>query len=188
MPLRKIMRGPTLLHRALVVEAILIVLDDGGHRLQRQRSICILDHVLQVEILDRDVVIAVFERAAQRFEIGLFHFGLHLVLLGGVALDGNDRAVDELRSRRGREARREVSDEFLGLFSVSPPIDELLLRHEIQAALVHLPAAQREVVELVYWGGLTRREIAEKLELPLGTVHTRLRLAMDRLRVFLGAV
>ena len=83
-----------------------------------------------------------------------------------------NRAVDELRSRRGREARREVSDEFLGLFSVSPPIDELLLRHEIQAALVHLPAAQREVVELVYWGGLTRREIAEKLELPLGTVHT----------------
>lgn len=99
-----------------------------------------------------------------------------------------NRAVDELRSRRGREARREVSDEFLGLFSVSPPIDELLLRHEIQAALVHLPAAQREVVELVYWGGLTRREIAEKLELPLGTVHTRLRLAMDRLRIFLEAV
>ncbi len=93
-----------------------------------------------------------------------------------------NRAVDELRSRRGREARREVSDEFLGLLSTEPPVDELMLRDEMQAALANLPPAQREVIELAYWSGLTRREIAEQLGLPLGTVHTRLRLAMDRLR------
>jgi RNA polymerase sigma-70 factor (ECF subfamily) len=45
--------------------------------------------------------------------------------------------------------------------------------------------AQREVIELVFWGGLTRHEIANQLNVPLGTVHTRLRLAMDKLRIAL---
>jgi RNA polymerase sigma-70 factor (ECF subfamily) len=35
---------------------------------------------------------------------------------------------------------------------------------------------------MIYWGGLSRREVAEKLGVPLGTVHTRLRLGMDKLR------
>src|SRR6267154_24396 len=74
------------LHRAFVVEAVLVVLDDGSDSLQREFAVGVLHHVLQIEILDRDVVIAVFERAAQRFEIRLLHLGLHLVLLAGVAL------------------------------------------------------------------------------------------------------
>src|SRR5882672_12137416 len=69
---REIMhRSCQLLHRTFVVEAILVVLDDGGHRLERELAVGVLDHVLQVEILDRDVVVAVFERAAQRLEVGL---------------------------------------------------------------------------------------------------------------------
>src|SRR5215211_302917 len=87
---------PTLLHRALVVEAVLIVLDDGGHSFQRELALGILDHVLEVEILDRDVVVAIFERAAHRLEVDLFHRGLHLVLLGRVALDRHHGAVDQL--------------------------------------------------------------------------------------------
>jgi hypothetical protein len=59
---------PRSLHRAFVVEAVLVVLDDGGDGLQRQRAVGVLDHVLQIEVLDRDVIVAVFERAAQRFE------------------------------------------------------------------------------------------------------------------------
>src|SRR4051795_1372332 len=86
---------PTLLHRALVVEAVLVVLDDGGHRFQRELALGILDHVLEVEILHRDVVVAVFVRAADRLEVHLLHRGLHLVLLGHVALDRLHRAVDE---------------------------------------------------------------------------------------------
>src|SRR5205823_9717220 len=81
---RKIMRrrNPILLHRALVMEAVLIVLDDGGHRFQRKLALGVLDHVLQVEILDRDVVVAIFEGSAHRLEAGLLHRRLHLVLLG----------------------------------------------------------------------------------------------------------
>src|SRR4051812_35013301 len=67
-------------HRALVVEAVLVVLDDGGNRLQRELAVGVLDHILQVEILDRDVVVAIFESAAQRLEVGLLHLGFHRVL------------------------------------------------------------------------------------------------------------
>jgi RNA polymerase sigma-70 factor, ECF subfamily len=95
----------------------------------------------------------------------------------------HNRAIDELRSRRGKEARREVSDENLQPQAViDTGFDEALLRDEVQQVLGDLPPAQREVIELVFWGGLTRREIAERLDLPLGTVHTRLRLGMDKLR------
>ena len=95
----------------------------------------------------------------------------------------HNRAIDELRSRRGKDARREVSDEDLQPQAViDPGFDEALLRGEVQGALADLPPAQREVIELVFWGGLTRREIADRLDLPLGTVHTRLRLGMDKLR------
>jgi RNA polymerase sigma-70 factor (ECF subfamily) len=95
----------------------------------------------------------------------------------------HNRAIDELRSRRGKDSRREISDEDLQPQAViDPGFDGALLRGEVQQALRELPPAQRDVIELVFWNGLTRREIAEQLSLPLGTVHTRLRLGMDKLR------
>lgn len=93
------------------------------------------------------------------------------------------RAIDELRSRRGKAQRREVSmDEFQYLHARDPGFDETLLRDEVRGALDTLPAAQREAIELIFWGGLTRREAADQLGVPIGTLHTRLRLAMDKLR------
>jgi RNA polymerase sigma-70 factor (ECF subfamily) len=55
------------------------------------------------------------------------------------------------------------------------------LRTELQAALTALPAEQREIVKQAYYGGRTLREIAEREGLPLGTVKSRLRLAMTKL-------
>jgi RNA polymerase sigma-70 factor (ECF subfamily) len=52
----------------------------------------------------------------------------------------------------------------------------------VVAALKVLPADQREVIELAYFGGLSHSEIAEKTSLPLGTVKTRVRLALEKLR------
>ncbi len=95
----------------------------------------------------------------------------------------HNRAIDELRSRRGKNTRREISDDVLQpQATIDSGFDEALLRGEVQQALQLLPVAQRDVIELVFWSGMTRREIAERLSLPLGTVHTRLRLGMDKLR------
>jgi RNA polymerase sigma-70 factor (ECF subfamily) len=60
------------------------------------------------------------------------------------------------------------------------------VRHaQVRSALDALPEDQRSVVTMAYFSGLTRREIAEATGLPLGTVHTRARLAMDKLRLTL---
>src|SRR4051812_7755039 len=52
-------RFSRLLHRTFVVEAVLVVLDDGGDGFQRELAFGVLHHVLQIEVLDRDVVVAV---------------------------------------------------------------------------------------------------------------------------------
>lgn len=59
-------------------------------------------------------------------------------------------------------------------------------RREINEALNHLPIPQREAVELMYFGGLSHQEIALKLDRPLGTVKTRVRLGLQKLQQLLS--
>jgi RNA polymerase sigma-70 factor (ECF subfamily) len=53
---------------------------------------------------------------------------------------------------------------------------------QVRAALAALPPTQRQVIELAYFWGMTRQEIADQTNVPLGTVHTRARLALQKLR------
>jgi RNA polymerase sigma-70 factor, ECF subfamily len=68
--------------------------------------------------------------------------------------------------------------------------DEALAEKErnekVRAALADLPADQREIVELSYLEGLSHGEIAERLNLPLGTVKSRMRIAYQKIRAGLG--
>jgi RNA polymerase sigma-70 factor (ECF subfamily) len=60
------------------------------------------------------------------------------------------------------------------------------IKHQqVYAALSDLPPDQRRVIELAYFGGLTRQEIAAETGEPLGTIHTRARLALKKLRAAL---
>jgi RNA polymerase sigma-70 factor (ECF subfamily) len=55
-------------------------------------------------------------------------------------------------------------------------------QEQVQTAVTQLPEEQRQVIELAYFGGLTRREIAAETGVALGTIHTRARLALQKLQ------
>ena len=56
----------------------------------------------------------------------------------------------------------------------------------IRQSLNALPREQKEALELAYFSGLTHVEIAATLRVPLGTIKTRIRMGMDKLRIALG--
>jgi RNA polymerase sigma-70 factor (ECF subfamily) len=102
------------------------------------------------------------------------------------------RAIDRLRSCR-QEGQRDdsldlASAEQSGL--TSPEEDSILLERQrlVRSAIAALSPEQREVIELAYYSGLSHSEIAAKLGQPLGTVKTRTRLAMIKLREMLAPV
>jgi RNA polymerase sigma-70 factor (ECF subfamily) len=59
-------------------------------------------------------------------------------------------------------------------------------RHRVRDALAEIPSEQRQVLELMYYGGKTQSAIARQLDLPLGTVKSRTLLGMRRLRAHLA--
>ena len=99
-----------------------------------------------------------------------------------------NRAVDLLRSELRRIARQQRH--FRLNIGEGPPLpgDELLTADVLAAvrtAIERLPAAQRQVVELAYFEGMTCREVASAVGIPEGTVKSRLRLALAKLETVL---
>ncbi len=95
------------------------------------------------------------------------------------------RAIDKLRSRANRIRREEpLSD--LDAAKTGPASPEPGVAREVQTALKTLAPEQREVIELAYWYGYSHSELAERLGQPLGTVKTRIRMGMMKLRSELG--
>lgn len=100
-----------------------------------------------------------------------------------------NRAIDIVRQKR-----REIPQGEDGIFeAVLPdsdpePADIAVLRSEatrVRVALSSLPPEQRQLIELAYFGGLTQNEMSERLNVPLGTVKTRVRTGLRRLRELL---
>ena len=100
------------------------------------------------------------------------------------------RAIDEIRSRRHKSRQREDSAEEAGLDRWAAPVNveqQAISRTDIRQALGGLPDAQRQAIELAYYGGLTSNEIATSLGTSVGTIKTRLRLGLVKLRGVLTA-
>ena len=102
------------------------------------------------------------------------------------------RTIDELRKRRRDQGRVQHGVDLTNRPSESrsgDPAEYTKAQFEgsqLKNALTSLRPEQREVVVLAYFGGFTHTEIARHLEQPLGTVKTRMRLAMKKLREVLG--
>jgi RNA polymerase sigma-70 factor, ECF subfamily len=97
-----------------------------------------------------------------------------------------NRAIDLLRSRPHQARLREQAP-LTGQEREGPGgAEAAILRRTVTNALQALSAVQREAIELAYYGGLTQAEIARTLEEPLGTIKSRTREAMERLRQLLG--
>jgi RNA polymerase sigma-70 factor (ECF subfamily) len=105
------------------------------------------------------------------------------------------RAIDRLRARRRRQLKlARIVGETAGR-DVVPAVepDEAgqpgwHVHRSVHAALERLPVEQAAAVRLAYFEGLTHSEVAEALDIPLGTVKTRLRLAFVRLRADLSGL
>ena len=152
--------------------------------------------VAQAMLRDRDeaeeVVMDAFRTAwrnvadAQQDGRGLMPYLLRIV---------RHRAIDRLRARRRRQLKlARIAEESMGRDAV-PAVepDEAgqpgwHVHQAVHAALARLPAEQATAVRLAYFEGLTHSEVAESLDIPLGTVKTRLRLAFVRLRAELSGL
>jgi RNA polymerase sigma-70 factor (ECF subfamily) len=102
------------------------------------------------------------------------------------------RAIDRLRARRARpDSGAATADDALASLPahVTDPGDALAASRDaekVRRALNELPVLQRLAIELAYFEGLTQSEIAERLEQPLGTVKTRIRNGLLKLREVLS--
>ncbi|WP_069173361.1 sigma-70 family RNA polymerase sigma factor [Streptomyces griseus] len=99
------------------------------------------------------------------------------------------RAVDRVRSAEAASAREHKAallDRTPDFDQVSEQVETRLEREQVRRCLRTLSELQRESVTLAYYRGLTYREVGELLSVPLGTIKTRLRDGLIRLRDCLG--
>jgi RNA polymerase sigma-70 factor (ECF subfamily) len=130
--------------------------------------------VLGDPALAQDAVQDVFLRVWRRpgaFDPNRGDLGAYLRMMA------RSRAVDLWREGQVRARAAE---------KLEPPAesedDHPVLQADLRAAVRRLPVPQREALVLAYWGGMTATQIAERMEVPLGTAKSRLRLGLARLR------
>jgi RNA polymerase sigma-70 factor, ECF subfamily len=101
-------------------------------------------------------------------------------------------AIDTLRRQTVRPQAAQTAKEEKQFFVEADPganVAQIAMQgiqaQQVRQAVASLPPEQGQVIELAYFQGLTRKEIANATQNPLGTIHTRARLALIRLRSLL---
>lgn len=136
----------------------------------------------QSEEVSQEVMVEVW-RTATRFDPDKGSAATYVLTMA------HRRAIDRVRSEqasRNRDERVGQRDHVRPFDEVSEEVQTRFEHERVRVALDELTALQREAVELAYYGGHTYREVAELLDTPLGTVKTRLRDGLIRLRDAMG--
>ncbi len=136
----------------------------------------------QAEEVTQEVLVEVW-RSAARFEPGRGS------AMGWIMTLAHRRAVDRVRSAQAasdREARAALLARTPAFDEVTEQVEARLEREQVRRCMRTLTELQRQSVTLAYYRGRTYREVAELLSLPLGTVKTRLRDGLIRLRDCMG--
>jgi RNA polymerase sigma-70 factor (ECF subfamily) len=160
-------------------QAALGALYDSTNRLVYGLILRVLGDSSTAEEVLLDVYTQVWRQAAS-YDTGR---GSPLAWLTTIA---RSRAIDRLRSGWQDQQRKEPLDLLTDRETGAASPEEMTVASErqrfVRSALTLLSPEQREVIELAYYGGLSHSEIAAKLNQPLGTVKTRTRLGMIKLR------
>lgn len=166
--------------------AALAILYDAHSRAIYSLALRVLGEQADAEEVVQDVFAQVWRQAA-RYDPGRGSVGAWMMTIA------RSRAIDRLRARRARPDRVAVvndADTRERPAASADPSDALAMEIDagrVRAALGELPLLQRIAIELAYFEGLTQSEIAERLEQPLGTIKTRVRLGLLKLRDVLSA-
>ncbi len=166
-------------------QAAMGALYDATSRLVYGIVLRVLSDAATAEEVTLDVYTQVWRQAAS-FDAGR---GGPLAWLTTIA---RSRAIDRLRSGWQDQQRKQPLDVVGDAPAGAAGPEEMTVAAErqrfVRQALAQLSPEQREVLELAYYSGLSHSEIAAKLNQPLGTVKTRTRLGMIKLREALGPI
>lgn len=136
----------------------------------------------EADELLQDVYLEVWRKVA-RYDVGRGTPVAWLITLT------RSRAIDRLRARaaRGQQTTGSLEQDTVSQVRDTGPSPfetqaDQELRLAVGSAMASLPAAQQQAIELAYYEGLSHMEIAARLNQPLGTVKTRIKLGMSKLR------
>ncbi len=148
----------------------------------------IANHAIAEDLL-QEVFVRVWQRA-NTYQVGR---GKVLTWIMGIA---HNLAIDEIRRQQRRPQAAEQRDQqqqetlLLNLPTTEKSPEEQAWEHQLRrqmvAVLRQLPEAQRVIIELAYFDGYSQSQIATQLDEPLGTVKTRLRLGMQKLKTLVA--
>jgi RNA polymerase sigma-70 factor, ECF subfamily len=144
-------------------------------------AVRLLGQPQEAEDLLQEIFMALFDKCT--YQSGRGSLKTYLMMLV------HSRSLDRLRSRKSQVQRQQRLQGYTPLYDFSTPLDHATdseIAQRVRTALGELPEKQRYALEMAYFEGLTQVEIAQRLNVPVGTVKSWFRLSFDKLRRKLG--